>query len=73
MSRITDYVLDQESNGELEYSESKAIYEQSNAIIKGNDRKSPQDALSLSKEEKQYMKTEQFAQEWDNFIRKGFF
>ena len=64
MSRITDYVLEQEANGELEYSESKAIYEQ---------RKSLESTFTLTREQKEYMKTDAFAKEWDNFIRDSFF
>jgi len=70
MSRITDYVLDQESNGELEYSESNAMYYPTDTNTKGKQEKSLEDTLAFAK---MYMKSDKFATEWDNFVRKGFF
>ncbi len=70
MSRITDYILEKEANNELEYSESNAMYVQSDTMTKGKQEKSLEDTLEFAN---RYMKSDKFATEWDNFVRRGFF
>ena len=70
MSRIGDWVLDQEEQGNLEYNAITGSYEPTKGVGKGKQESTLEDALAFASE---YMKTPEFAKEWENFKQTGKF
>ena len=67
------------SNIDIDNQEFEAInggfkhdYEPDHTDVRGNTLKSPQDTLSLSKEQKEFIGSEQFATEWNDFLKGAF-
>ena len=50
----------------------KPDYEPDHTDIKGKAESTPQNALSLSKEQKEFIASEQFANEWNDFLKGAF-
>jgi hypothetical protein len=51
---------------------SKHDYEPDYTDIKGKPFKSLENALSLSKEQREFIASDEFAKEWDNFLKGSF-
>lgn len=77
MSKITDYILEREERGELEFDAITRTYEPTKGVARVNTRKLTNDRLMTLEEHLEfahdYMKTEQFAKEWDKFCETGKF
>ena len=70
MSRIGDWVLDQEEQGNLEYNVITGSYEPTKGVGKGKQESTLESTLGLTREHIAFIKSDQFAKEWNEFCKK---
>ena len=67
---MTDYILDQEDQGNLEYNAFTGNYEPTKGVARGKQESTPESTLSLTREQIAFIKSDAFKSEWIEFCKK---
>ena len=70
MSRMTDYILDAEERGELEYNVITGNYEPTKGVARGKQESTLESTLGLTREHIAFIKSDAFKQEWIEVCKK---